>query len=119
MEIFNLEQSFEQVQEYWSPHIVAELNGQYLKIAKLKGEFVWHHHEAEDELFYVIKGSLEIQFRDGNKSLNKGDCLCIPKGVEHRPVAKEEVWIALFEPKDTLNTGNVEGELTKRALKRL
>lgn len=119
MDVFNLAAKFEQVDEYWSPHIVAELNGQYLKVAKLKGEFVWHKHEREDELFYVIKGELDIAFEDGIKRLKAGDCLCVPKGVEHKPVADEEVWVVLFEPKETLNTGNVEDQKTKRNLKRI
>lgn len=116
MDVFNLEKKFALLKEYYSPKIVAELNGQYLKIAKLKGPFIWHAHEKEDELFYVLKGKLTIHFRDGVKELNAGDCLCIKKGVEHKPVAQDEVWVVLFEPKSTLNTGNKEGELTKNHL---
>ncbi len=119
MQVFNFEEKFKSIQEYWSPHIVAELNGQYLKIAKVKGEFIWHKHDNEDELFYVVKGSLDIHFKDDTKRLEKGDLLCIPRGVEHKPQAEEECWIALFEPKETLNTGDKLDELTKTELKKL
>ncbi|MFY0644654.1 MAG: cupin domain-containing protein [Bacteroidia bacterium] len=112
----NLEEKLESIQEYWSPKIIGELNGQYVKLAKLKGEFVWHAHEEEDELFFVIKGNLEIHFRDEVKKLSQGDFIIVPKGVEHKPIANEEVHIMLFEPKSTINTGEAESELKKENL---
>lgn len=101
--------------ERWSPKIVGELNGQHVKLAKLEGEFVWHAHEAEDELFLVVQGSLSIEFRDGEAALETGEMLVVPRGVEHRPVAREEVHVLLFEPASTLNTGESGGELTMAA----
>ncbi len=99
-------------QEHWSPKIAGELNDSYLKLVKLKGEFVWHHHEAEDELFLVVKGRLVIKLRDRDISLDEGEFVIIPRGVEHCPVAEEEVHVLLLEPKSTVNTGNVENERT-------
>lgn len=116
MDKINLSQKFDLVHEYWSPKVVAELNGQHVKLAKLKGEFMWHHHEAEDELFFVVKGTLTIEFRDRIEVLQENEMLLVPRGVEHKPVALDEVWIMLFEPKSTLNTGNVVNERTKRKL---
>lgn len=107
------------IREYWDPHIVAELNGQKVMLAKLLGEFVWHQHEHEDELFYVIGGTLTIEFRDRVEILNPGEMLIVPRGVEHRPVAHDEVHLMLFEPGSTLNTGNVENEKTIREPKRI
>lgn len=115
MEKVNLLQKFEQVTEHWSPRIVGELNGQQVKLAKLKGAFFFHHHEEEDEAFFVMKGSFRMEFRDKTVELNEGDMLIVPKGVEHKPVADEEVWVMLFEPATTLNTGNVVNERTKAA----
>lgn len=112
MQKVNLSGKFDLIREYWSPKIAAQLNGQYLKLAKFKGEFVWHHHENEDELFLVIKGSLTIQFRDGDVVLGEGDFIVVPAGVDHRPVAAEEVHAILLEPISTLNTGNVQNERT-------
>lgn len=109
----NLEAELEQVTEWWSPRVVASLNGQYLKVAKVKGEFVWHHHEHEDELFLVLRGRLMIEFEEGDRWLGPGDFLVVPKGVRHRPVAAEEVWIALFEPAATEHTGGSVSELTR------
>ncbi|MCA9866996.1 MAG: cupin domain-containing protein [Anaerolineae bacterium] len=100
------------IAEYWSPRVAGELNGQQVKLAKLKGEFVWHHHENEDELFYVIKGRLLMRLRDGDLTLDEGEFLIVPRGVEHQPVAEEEVHVLLFEPAGTLNTGNVRDERT-------
>lgn len=105
--------------EHWSPKIVGELNGQQVKLAKLKGEFVWHHHDNEDELFYVLKGHLKIEFRDKTIELNENEFVIVPKGVEHKPVAEEEVHILLFEPAGTLNTGNVQNTFTKNTLDKL
>ncbi|CAN5174574.1 cupin domain-containing protein [soil metagenome] len=101
--------------ERWSPKIVGELNSQHVKLAKLEGEFVWHHHEDEDELFLVVEGSLSIEFRDGEVALEAGEMLVVPRGVEHRPVAREKVHVLLFEPASTLNTGETGGDLTADA----
>lgn len=119
MEKVNLKGKFSQFSEHWDPKIVAELNGQYVKLVKLQGEFVWHHHEEEDELFLVVKGSLVIQFRDREVALREGEFLVVPAGVEHKPVAESEAWVMLFEPASTLNTGNVHNERTRRELKRI
>jgi mannose-6-phosphate isomerase-like protein (cupin superfamily) len=102
--------------DYWNPKIVGELNGQHVKLAKIKGEFVWHKHEEEDELFFVLDGKFNMEMRDKTIELNKGEFLIIPKGVEHRPVAVTEASIMLFEPASTLNTGNIISELTKENL---
>jgi mannose-6-phosphate isomerase-like protein (cupin superfamily) len=103
----NLSAKLAEITEYWRPHVVGELNGQVVKLAKLKGEFIWHHHEAEDELFLVLSGRLRMELRDGAKELGPGEFLIVPHGVEHRPVAEEETAILLFEPVGVLNTGNV------------
>lgn len=108
-----------QVSDHWNPHIIGELNGQHVKAVKLLGEFVWHHHDNEDELFLVIKGQLIMEFRDKTVYINPGEFIIVPRKVEHRPVAKEEVEILLFEPASTLNTGNVENERTRKNLKRI
>lgn len=109
----NLEEKLSLFSEHWTPKIVAELNGQHVKLAKIQGEFDWHHHEQEDELFLVLHGRLEMQFRDRSEFLGEGEMIVVPRGVEHRPVAKEEVHILLFEPAGTLNTGVLaDGEET-------
>ncbi|MBI2408700.1 MAG: cupin domain-containing protein [Gemmatimonadetes bacterium] len=108
----NFADKFAQIREHWSPKIVGELNGQQVKLAKFQGEFVWHAHEEEDELFLVVDGSFEMQFRDRSVTLRKGEFLIVPRGVEHRPVAEHEVSVLLFEPAGTLNTGNAGGERT-------
>jgi mannose-6-phosphate isomerase-like protein (cupin superfamily) len=105
--------------EYWSPKVLGELNDSYVKAAKLKGEFLWHLHEAEDEMFYVVKGKLVIRFRDGDASLSEGEFIIVPRGVEHMPVAEEEVHVLLIEAKATLNTGNVRNERTKEKLDKI
>ncbi len=115
----NLEEKLAQFDEYWSPKIIGELNGQHVKLAKLKGEFVWHHHELEDELFLVLKGQLTIQLRDRDIVLDEGECYIVPRGVEHRPVAAEEAHVLLFEPATTLHTGNVRNERTVEHLDRI
>ena len=115
----NIAQKFAQIPEYWKPNIAAELNGQAVKLDKVKGEFIWHHHENEDELFLCVKGRFRIEFRDRQVWLEEGEFLVVPRGVEHRPVADEEAWILLFEPASTLNTGNVENEFTLRELDRV
>ncbi|HEY9088338.1 MAG TPA: cupin domain-containing protein [Anaerolineaceae bacterium] len=112
MEVINLADKFSRFSEYWSPKIVGALNDSYVKLARLKGEFVWHQHENEDELFLVVKGRLVIRLRDGELVLNEGEFAIIPRGVEHCPVAEEEVHVLLLEPKSTLNTGNVRNERT-------
>jgi len=119
MQKVNLAEKFAQIHEYWKPYIAAELNGQMVKLDKLKGEFVWHHHEQEDELFLVVKGRIRIEFRDRQVWLEEGEFVIVPRGVEHRPVAEEEAWILLFEPGTTLNTGNVVNERTIRELERM
>lgn len=119
MEPVNLAQKFRLFQDYWHPKIVGEVNDAHLKVVKLKGEFVWHHHEVEDELFLVVKGRLLIKLRDRDLWLNEGEFVVIPKGVEHLPVAEEEVHVLLLEPKSTLNTGNVQNDRTVAELERL
>lgn len=116
MEKVNLLEKFELFNEYWSPKIVGELNGQQVKLVKFEGPFTWHHHENEDELFFVVKGSFVMELRDKNIELNEGDFLIVPHGVEHRPNAAEEVWVMLFEPATTVNTGTAENEFTKKEL---
>ncbi len=113
MNKINLKQKFSLFDEYWTPKIIGELNGQYVKLAKVKGEMVWHKHDKEDELFLIIKGSLTIKLREKDVELNEGDVFIVPKGVEHLPVAKDEVHLLLFEPKSTAHTGNVKSHLTK------
>ena len=108
----NIKEKFALFDERWSPKIVGELNGQHVKLVKLHGEFVWHHHEQEDELFLVLAGRLRMDFRDRRVWVEEGEFIIVPRGVEHRPVAEEEVHVMLFEPATTLNTGNVRNELT-------
>jgi mannose-6-phosphate isomerase-like protein (cupin superfamily) len=108
-----------QFSEYWSPKIVGELNGQLVKVVKFHGPFVWHHHDAEDELFYVVRGRFRMEFRDRNVWVEQGEFIIVPRGVEHRPVADEPVEVMLFEPATTLNTGNVRNERTRDTLDRI
>lgn len=119
MQKVNLKDKLNLFNDYWSPKIVGDLNDSYVKFAKLKGEFVWHKHDNEDELFFIIKGTLLIKFRDQDITLNEGEFLIIPKGIEHLPIAKEEVHVMLIEPKTTLNTGDVTSDLTKKELDRI
>jgi mannose-6-phosphate isomerase-like protein (cupin superfamily) len=112
IEKVNLAQKLSMFQEYWSPKLVGEVNDFAVKIVKLKGEFVWHHHDHEDELFLVVKGCLRIELRDGEVVLDAGEFVIIPRGIEHRPVADEEVHVLLLEPGSTLNTGNLQNERT-------
>ena len=105
--------------EYWKPYIAGELNGQLVKLDKLKGEFIWHHHEHEDEMFLVVKGRFRMEFRDRSVDVAAGEFIVVPHGVEHRPVADQEVEVMLFEPASTLNTGNVRNERTRDVLERL
>ncbi|MBG9817315.1 mannose-6-phosphate isomerase [Bacillus safensis] len=108
----NIQEKFLQINDYWNPRISGELNDSYIKMVKIKGEFIWHHHDDEDEMFFVCKGKLVIRFRDSEVALNEGEFIVIPKGVEHQPIAEEEVHLLLIEPKTTLNTGNVINERT-------
>jgi mannose-6-phosphate isomerase-like protein (cupin superfamily) len=112
MEKVNIAAKLAKFSEHWQPRIIGELNGQQVKVAKLQGEFVWHHHVNEDELFLVIKGHLTIELRDRTISLDEGEFFIVPRGVEHRPSAKEEVHVLLFEPTSTLNTGEQRNERT-------
>lgn len=116
MNTINIQEKFSLFSEFWSPKIVGELNGQYVKLVKLKGEFVWHKHDHEDEMFLVIKGVLKIEYRDRTETIHENEFIVVPKGIEHKPVADEEVWVMLFEPKETLNTGDVKSTFTKENL---
>ena len=119
LEKVDLKEKLSLFDEHWSPKIVAELNDAYVKVVKLEGEFVWHHHDDEDELFWVVSGRLRMELRDGEVLLDPGELLVVPKGVEHRPVADGETHVVLIEPKTTLNTGNVRGERTVDELDRI
>ncbi|HEY0653242.1 MAG TPA: cupin domain-containing protein [Chryseosolibacter sp.] len=119
MDKVNITEKLSQIPDHWNPRIIGELNGQHVKAVKLSGEFVWHHHEEEDELFLVIKGKLLMEFRDKTVTVNPGEFIIVPRKVEHRPVANEEVHILLFEPASTLNTGNVENERTRKKLEKI
>jgi len=119
MEKINLSEKFSLINDYWNPRIAGELNGQQVKLVKFKGPFDWHHHESEDELFYVVKGSFDMEFRDKTLTVNAGEFLIVPKMMEHRPNAKEEVEVMLFEPASTLNTGNLINEKTLTNLKNI
>ncbi|HEX7622941.1 MAG TPA: cupin domain-containing protein [Anaeromyxobacteraceae bacterium] len=112
MEKVNISQKLALFDDYWKPRIVAELNGQHVKVVKLQGPFVWHHHAGEDELFLVVKGRLRMEFRDRAVELGEGELIVVPRGVEHRPVAEAEVAVLLFEPASTVNTGDVRNERT-------
>lgn len=112
MEKVNLAEKFLQFSKYWQPKIVGELNGQHVKLVKFQGPFVWHHHVEEDELFLVVRGRFRMELRDKEIVLEEGEFLIVPRGVEHRPHADEEVWVLLFEPAATVNTGNAGGERT-------
>ena len=116
MDKVNIHQKLSLFTEYWSPKIVGELNGQQVKLVKFKGEFVWHRHDNEDELFYVIQGNFNMEYRDKTITVNENEFLIVPRGVEHRPVAEQEVAVMLFEPATTLNTGNAISDLTKHNL---
>jgi mannose-6-phosphate isomerase-like protein (cupin superfamily) len=119
VEAVNLAEKFSLFSDYWSPKIVGELNGQQIKLAKLKGEFVWHNHEKEDELFLVVKGRLRMKLRDREVLIREGEFLIVPRGTEHLPIADEECRVVLLEPASTLNTGNVKNERTVDQLRRL
>jgi mannose-6-phosphate isomerase-like protein (cupin superfamily) len=119
MQSVNLSEKFSKIHDHWNPRVIGELNDCHVKAVKIKGEFMWHHHDVEDELFLVVKGTLRMRFRDRDVLVNEGEFLIVPHGVEHMPVADEEVHIILLEPKTTLNTGNIENERTVRELERL
>ena len=119
MEKVNLEEKFSLFHDKWHPRIIGELNDSHVKVVKLLGEFIWHHHENEDELFLVVKGVLKMRFHDGDVLVNAGEFIIVPRGVEHMPVADEECQIVLLEPKTTLNTGNVRNERTAAQLDRI
>ena len=116
MEKINIAQKLSLFTEHWQPKIVGELNGQHVKLVRFQGPFVWHHHDNEDEMFLVVKGRFRMEFRDRAVWIEEGEFIIVPRGVEHRPVAEEEVCVMLFEPAGTLNTGNVQGELTAAEL---
>jgi len=116
MDKVNLLEKFSRFDDTWNPKIVGELNGQHVKLVKLHGEFIWHKHDHEDELFLVVKGVLKIEFHDHTEVLHENELLIVPRGIEHKPVAEGEVWVLLFEPATTLNTGNVRNERTKEIL---
>jgi len=121
MQKVNLADKLARFSEHWSPRIVGELNGQQVKLVKFQGEFVWHHHDAEDELFMVVRGRFRMEYRENGEEhaidLHEGEFLIVPRGLEHRPVADEEVQVVLFEPAGTLNTGNVRDDLTVEQLR--
>ncbi len=119
MEKINIAEKLELFHEYWSPRILGEVNDSYVKLAKFKGDFVWHTHENEDEMFIVVKGKLTIKFRDKDVQLHEGECIVIPKGIEHMPVAEQEAHVMLIEAKTTLNTGNVVNEKTVETLEKI
>lgn len=119
MEKVNLAHKFSLFEDHWSPKIAGEINDSYLKLVKFKGEFVWHHHEAEDELFLVVKGRFLVKLRDRDIWLEEGEFVIVPRGVEHKPIAEEEALVLLLEPKSTLNTGNVRDEKTVADLERI
>lgn len=119
LEKVNLSDKFRLFEEHWSPKIAGEVNDSYVKLVKFQGDFVWHKHEDEDEMFLVVKGSIVIRLRDGDVRLGEGEFVVIPRGVEHMPVAEEEAHVLLFEPKTVLNTGDVRNERTREVLGRI
>lgn len=119
MDKVNIQQKLSLFSDHWSPKIVGDLNGQQVKLVKLLGEFTWHKHDNEDELFYVVKGSFDMEYRDRTVTINENEFIIVPRGIEHRPVAREEVAVMLFEPATTLNTGDVNNELTKMTLEKI
>lgn len=119
MEKVNVREKLGLISDHWNPRVVAELNGQHVKLVKFKGEFVWHDHLEEDEMFFVVRGRFQMEFRDRTVSLSEGEFLVVPRGVEHRPVADEEVEVMLFEPAKIKHTGDVESELTIREFQRI
>ena len=112
----NIDQKLSLFNDHWNPRIIGELNKQHVKLAKIKGEFIWHKHDHEDEMFLVLKGTLKIEFRDRTETIQENEIIIVPKGVEHKPIAEEEVSIMLFEPATTINTGALENERTRKNL---
>jgi mannose-6-phosphate isomerase-like protein (cupin superfamily) len=119
MQSINIAEKFAKFEDHWNPRVIGELNDCHVKAVKIKGEFVWHHHDNEDELFLVVKGTLRMRFHDHDELIREGEFMIVPRGVEHLPVGDEEVHIILLEPKTTLNTGNIENERTVRELERI
>jgi len=119
MEKVNLREKLALFSDHWNPRIVGELNGQHVKVVKFQGEFVWHDHAEEDEFFLVLRGSFRMDFRDKSVELNEGDLIIVPRGIEHRPVARQEVEVMLFEPARIKHTGNVESDLTVHEYSRI
>ncbi len=119
MDKVNIDEKLSLFSEYWDPKIVGELNGQYVKLVKFKGEFVWHKHDNEDEMFYVLKGKFKMEYRDRTVEINENEFIIVPRGVEHKPVAEEEVSVMLFEPKTILNTGDTRNDFTKDNLQEI
>ena len=119
MEKINLAQKFDLIDEHWSPKVVGEVNDVSIKLVKFQGDFIWHYHETEDELFFVVKGTMVMKLRDGDISVGENEFIIIPRGVEHMPIADEEVFVMLIEPTTTLNTGNIESERTVKEPERL
>jgi mannose-6-phosphate isomerase-like protein (cupin superfamily) len=115
----NINQKLSLFNEFWDPKIVGEMNGQHVKLVKFKGEFVWHKHDNEDEMFFVVKGKFNMEYRDKTVKMNENEFIIVPKGVEHRPVAEEEVSVMLFEPVTVINTGNKRNEFTKKHLEKI
>jgi mannose-6-phosphate isomerase-like protein (cupin superfamily) len=115
----NIDQKLSLFNDHWNPRIIGELNKQHVKLAKIKGEFIWHKHDNEDEMFLVLKGTLKIEFRDRTETIHENEIIIVPKGVEHRPIAEEEVSIMLFEPATTINTGDLDNERTRKNLESL
>ena len=116
MKKINISQKLALINDHWNPKIIGELNHQHVKLAKLKGEFIWHKHDNEDEMFLVLKGTLKIEFRDRIETINENEMIIVPRGIEHKPIAEKEVSIMLFEPVTTVNTGNLENERTRKKL---
>jgi len=119
MEKINVIEKLNLFSDHWNPKIIGELNGQQVKLVKFLGDFIWHHHDNEDEMFFVLKGKFKMEFRDKIIEIGEQEMLIVPRGVEHRSSAAEEVWVMVFEPKSTINTGNVSNDLTKNILERL
>jgi mannose-6-phosphate isomerase-like protein (cupin superfamily) len=119
MEKINLEQKFDLIKEHWSPKIIGEVNDVYVKLVKFQGDFIWHHHESEDELFFVVKGTMVMKLRSGDVTVSENEFIIVPSGVDHMPVADEEVFLMLIEPKSTLNTGTIESDRTVKKPERI
>ena len=119
IKVINIEQKFDSIKNYWEPKIAGHLNGQMIKLAKFKDEFIMHHHENEDEMFLVVKGHLFMELEDKTLEIKPGEFIIIPRGINHKPFAKDETWVMLFEPATTLNTGQIQNELTQNELEEI